>query len=204
MSILAYNGGAVVAMKGDGCIAIAADRRFGIQLQTIGLDFDKIFEVGPKIFMGLPGLATDTQTVFQRMKFRTNLYELKENRPVTPKVLGAMVTNLLYEHRFGPYFVEPIIAGLDAKNQPYIATFDSIGCISEPEDFVAAGTCDDQLFGMCESLWKPNMNADELFEATSQALVNACDRDAISGWGAKVYIVEPTKVTIKTLRTRMD
>jgi 20S proteasome subunit beta 3 len=98
-SILAYNGGAVVGMKGDGCVAIAADRRFGIQLQTIGLDFDKVFQVGPKIYMGLPGLATDTQTVIQRMKFRTNLYELRENRPVTPKVLSAMMANLLYEHR---------------------------------------------------------------------------------------------------------
>jgi len=204
MSILAYNGGAVVGMKGNGCVAIAADKRFGIQLQTIGLDFEKIFEVGPKIFLGIPGLATDTQTVHQRMKFRTNLYELKENRPVTPKVLSAMITNLLYEHRFGPYFVEPIIVGLDGKNEPYIATFDSIGCVSEPEDFVAAGTCDEQLFGMCEALWKPNMNPDELFEAVSQALVNACDRDAISGWGAKVYLIEKDKVTIRDLRTRMD
>lgn len=96
---MAYNGGAVVAMKGENCVAIAADKRYGIQLQTIGLDWDRIFEVGPKIFMGLPGLATDTQTVFQRMKFRSNLYELRENRAVTPKVFGNMVSNLLYEHR---------------------------------------------------------------------------------------------------------
>lgn len=89
-----------MGMKGNGCVAIASDKRFGIQLQTIGLDFDKIFEVGPKIYMGIPGLATDTQTVNQRMKFRTNLYELKENRPVSPKVLSAMISNLLYEHRF--------------------------------------------------------------------------------------------------------
>lgn len=102
---------------------------------------------------------------------------------------GISLIDSLDGNRFGPYFVEPIIAGLDEKNEPYIATFDSIGCCSEPGDFVAAGTCDDQLFGMCEALWKPNMNADELFEAVSQALVNACDRDAISGWGAKVYLM---------------
>ena len=38
-SILTYNGGAVVAMKGDNCVAIAADRRFGIQAQTLAFDF---------------------------------------------------------------------------------------------------------------------------------------------------------------------
>jgi len=205
MSIMSYNGGAVVAMTGKECVAIAADRRFGIQLQTIGLDTDKIFSFGPKLFVGFSGLYTDTQTVFQRLRFRTNVYELRENRPVHPKVMGSMISNFLYEHRFGPYFVEPVIAGLDPKtNEPYICTFDFIGCGDEPKDFVVSGTCDDQLYGMCESLWEPNLEPEALFETVSQALVNAFDRDAISGWGAKVYIIEKDKVTIRKLRTRMD
>lgn len=72
-SILAYNGGAVVAMKGDNCVAIATDKRFGIQAQTISTNFPKVYQMGPTLFVGLPGLATDTQTVFQRLKFRYNI-----------------------------------------------------------------------------------------------------------------------------------
>lgn len=30
---------------------------------------------------------------------------------------------------------------------------------------------------------------EDLFETISQALMNACDRDAVSGWGAKVYVM---------------
>ena len=60
--------------------------------------------------------------------------------------------------RFGPYFVEPIVAGLDKKTaQPYIATMDLIGCPMETKDFVVGGTCTEQLYGMCESLWRPDM-----------------------------------------------
>jgi len=33
MSIMAYNGGCVVAMKGKECVAIATDHRFGIQVR---------------------------------------------------------------------------------------------------------------------------------------------------------------------------
>ena len=62
-SIMSYNGAAILAMKGKECVAIAADRRFGIQAQTISTEFDKIFEMGPRLFIGLPGLATDVQTV---------------------------------------------------------------------------------------------------------------------------------------------
>ena len=60
-----------------------------------------------------------------------------------------MVQNLLYEHRFGPYFVEPIVAGLDEKtNEPYICCFDLIGYDSEAEDFCVAGTCAESLYGL--------------------------------------------------------
>lgn len=34
-----YNGGALIGMKGKDCVAIATDKRFGIQAQTISLDF---------------------------------------------------------------------------------------------------------------------------------------------------------------------
>jgi 20S proteasome subunit beta 3 len=42
---------------------------------------------------------------------------------------------------------------------------------------------------MAESLWRPDMDADELFECISQALLNAFDRDAVSGWGAVVHVM---------------
>nr|CAG4652126.1 EOG090X0CE5 [Triops cancriformis] len=205
MSIMSYNGGCVLAMKGKGCVAIAADRRLGVQLQTVSTDFQKVFEMGPHLYIGLAGLATDTLTVHERLRFRINLYELKENRRIRPKTFSSVVSNLLYERRFGPYFVEPVIAGLDPITfEPYIAGMDLIGCTTEPEDFVVSGTCSEQLFGMCEALWRPDMEPEDLFETISQALMNAFDRDSASGWGGVVHIIEKDKVTTKYLKTRMD
>lgn len=34
-----YNGGALIGMKGKDCVAIATDKRFGIQAQTVSLNF---------------------------------------------------------------------------------------------------------------------------------------------------------------------
>ncbi|XP_036361681.1 proteasome subunit beta type-3 isoform X2 [Octopus sinensis] len=159
MSILTYNGSAILAMKGKECVAIAADRRLGIQSSlTVSTKFQKIFKMGPRLFIGLPGLATDVQTVSQRLKFRLNLYELRENRKIKPKTFMSMVSNLLYERRFGPYFVEPVIAGLDPTTfEPFIASMDLIGCPMVPGDFVVSGTCSEQMYGMCESLWQPDL-----------------------------------------------
>lgn len=222
-----------MAMRGKDCVAIAADRRFGIQAQMVTTDFQKIFPMGDRLYIGLAGLATDVQTVWgffnlcvchyysskiicrnklelyictficklnlssllrsQRLKFRLNLYELKEGRQIKPKTFMSMVSNLLYERRwmhshciphemtcsagesqltaaanrcalprFGPYYIEPVIAGLDPKTfEPFICSLDLIGCPMVTEDFVVSGTCSEQMYGMCESLWEPNMVSGE-------------------------------------------
>merc|ERR1719508_682820 len=153
MSIMSYNGGAVLAMSGDQCVAVCSDLRFGRELQTISTDFPKVFEMNPHLWVGLPGLATDIQTVKQ----------------MKPKTFANMVSNMLYERRFGPFFVEPIVAGLDPVTfEPYICNMDLIGCITEPADFVAGGTSEEQLMGMAETLWEPKMKPDDLFECISQ------------------------------------
>ena len=59
--------------------------------------------------------------------------------------------------RFGPYFVSPVIAGLQPDLTPYLAGTDSIGAIETAKDFMVAGTAPDSLLGMCESMWRPDM-----------------------------------------------
>lgn len=61
-----YNGGAVVAMVGKECVAIASDRRFGVQAMTLNCDFQKLFPMGDRLYIGLAGLATDVQTLYVR------------------------------------------------------------------------------------------------------------------------------------------
>jgi len=42
-----------------------SDTRLGMQAQTVAMDFQKVFRVTDKAFLGLAGLATDVQTVSQ-------------------------------------------------------------------------------------------------------------------------------------------
>ena len=141
-----------------------------------------------------------------KIEYQANLYKLEENRALRPEVLANMVSSALYEKRFGPYFVEPIIAGLDSSknNAPFICSMDLIGCINHADDFVVAGTCSPNLYGMCESLYEPNMDPEQLFETASQALMNAVDRNALSGWGAVVTIITAERIITRELKARMD
>lgn len=73
-------------------------------------------------------------------------------------IFALLNNKMLSFIRFGPYYIEPVIAGLDPKTfKPFICSLDLIGCPMETEDFVVSGTCSEQMYGMCESLWEPDM-----------------------------------------------
>ena len=80
------------------------------------------FRMHDKLYIGISGLATDMQTLHQKLNFRLKLYSLREERVIKPKAFASMVSSLLYEHRFGPYFTEPVVAGLDEKNRKCFET----------------------------------------------------------------------------------
>lgn len=191
-------------MSGKDCVGIASDNRLGIQFQTVAMDFKKIFKMNDKLMLGLAGLASDVQTLDQLLRFRMNLYELREDREMTPEVFTNLMSTILYEKRFGPYFCEPVIAGLDKKGKPFLSSMDLIGAQAGAKDFVVAGTCADNLYGMCETLWKPDLEQEELFETLAQALLASVDRDALSGWGGVVHIITKDGIISRELKGRQD
>lgn len=52
MSIMAYNGGCVVAMKGKDCVAIATDHRFGIQVKFAKSSRSKVIKSNIFVILG--------------------------------------------------------------------------------------------------------------------------------------------------------
>ncbi|KDD73458.1 proteasome subunit protein, partial [Helicosporidium sp. ATCC 50920] len=197
-----YNGGAIIAMAGKECVAIASDLRLGVQLQHLATDYKKVYKIHDQLFLGLSGLATDATTLSNLFKFRYNLYKLREERDISPPAFAQLVSSTLYSHRFGSYFCQPVIAGLQADGVPYLCGMDSIGAIETAKDFMVAGTSPDSLLGICESLWKPGMDEDELFETVSEAMLTGQGRDCLAGWGAVVYVITKDKIVGRQLKSR--
>lgn len=102
----------------------------------------------------------------------------------------------------------PVIAGLDKVSdsewKPVICTYDSIGYREHSGQFEVGGTGAELLYGICETFYKPNLGPEELFEVISNSLLSALDRDSLSGWGAKVYILTPTDLIVRSLKVRQD
>lgn len=90
-----------------------SDLRLGAQYQTVDCNFKKIYKMNDQVFIGFNGLQSDAQTFAQLLQYEVNAYKLRENRDISPEVFASLVRTKQYQHRFGPYFVEPVIAGLN-------------------------------------------------------------------------------------------
>ena len=96
------------------------------------------------------------------------------------------------------------MAGLKLDGTPYLNSYDTIGCPTEVNDYAVIGTCQENLHGMCESYWQPDLDKEQLFETLSQCLLAAVDRDAFSGWGGQVTIITPEGTEVRDIKMRMD
>lgn len=205
MSITEYNGGACVAMAGRGCFVIASDNRHGEQFKTISMTTPKVHVVNKHCVMGLTGLRSDQLTFGHNLELQLATYRLREERDISGPALSSLVQYELYQRRFGPWFVEPVIASIDPVTEKvYICATDLIGAPCEPEDYVCAGTCAESLHGMCEALWQPDLEPEALFEVCMQALLSALDRDCLSGYGATAYLVTKDRIVKRIVDGRKD
>jgi 20S proteasome subunit beta 3 len=112
-----------------------------------------------------------------------------------PTTFCNLVAYTLFERRFGSYYVQPIVAGLE-DGEAVLASYDSIGAQCMIERFEVAGTASEELMAICEANYRDGMAEDELGFKLHQILTSACDRDMYSGWGGIVYLI--TKEGIKT------
>lgn len=135
------------------------------------------------------------------MEYKLNMYRLRENRDMLPRTFASLVGTTLYEHRFGPYFVTPIVVGLQ-DGKPIIVTYDSIGNQSGTEKFAVGGTASDNFYGLCESYYRDGIQAAELEDVLANALVSGMDRDIYSGWGGIVYVMTEKSIEAKYLKTK--
>lgn len=202
--ITTHYGGSVVAVAGKGCVGIIADHRLGAGYIAVSKSFNRIHEITPRIFVGFADFLPDGQQLLKELRMRVKLFRLNEERDIEPDEVANLLSYILYSKRNMPYYTAPIVAGLSSDGRPYITGMDGLGCMSNPETFVVAGTAQNNLAGMCQALYTEDMNHEELFTMCGQAFLNALGRDAFSGWGARCIILTPEKQIVREVQGVSD
>lgn len=202
------NGGSCLAMAGDGCVALAVDKRFGSGPQMVNVVPRHVFMPHAKLMVAFTGLEGDVQSLLQELQVqvesktsRGTLLAAATNakgRNISPRAMASLTSHVLYNRRQSPYYVQPLVVGLQNKDssedgkkdlQPFLCGQDVIGAQSVSEAFVCAGVATKSLYGIAEALWRPKLSPAELAEVCGKAFLSALERDCLSGYGAVVYLM---------------
>lgn len=200
--ITQHYGGSILAMKGKSSVAIISDNRLGQSSITTSKTFQRIFELNPKCYVGFTAFVPDFLVFFKQVRKNYNLFCLNERREMTPREAANMISYMLYSKRNSYYYIDTTVVGIQ-DNEPYVCSMDCLGAKNET-NFVASGTATDNLLGLSESLYEEKMDDDELLVAIVQTFLNAIDRNALSGWGAQVYIINEKGVIKRGIKGRQD
>mmetsp|Transcript_26203 Transcript_26203/g.75675 ORF Transcript_26203/g.75675 Transcript_26203/m.75675 type:complete len:348 (-) Transcript_26203:34-1077(-) len=137
--------------------------------------------------------------------FQSPSSTLSSSRRITPRSMAALTSHVLYGRRQSPYFVEPIVAGLERvvlrehhqsgatpvvpRYRPFLCSHDVIGAQSKSHSFVCSGAASKSMHGTAEALWQPDLEPEELVRVCGRAFLSALERDCLSGYGAIIYLI---------------
>lgn len=204
MDIDTFYGGSLIAMTGKNCISIVCDNRYAAGAITVSKDYNRIFQITDRILIGMAVFVPDAQFLLKRIEKHVELFRLESGREIEPEECANLLSAILYSQRQSPFYVSPIVVGIDSEGNTYVCSMDCLGCKSEPGNFVAEGTAALNLTGMCEVLYREEMNPEELFTTSIQVFLNSIDRDALSGWGAQCIVLTPTEKIVRKVKGRID
>lgn len=123
----AENGGTIASIGGDGFVVMAADTRLSSGYSILSRNQDKITKLTSSTVFGSCGCWCDSLTFNKALHFRLQYYLYENNKPISTVATAQLVSNMLYQKRFFPYYVANMVAGLDSNGQGHVYSYDPVG-----------------------------------------------------------------------------
>jgi len=168
-------------------IVLASDKRATMGYFIASKDVTKIYPISESLAMTVAGSVSDAQSLVRLMKAEASLYKLKYAKEMGASNAATLLSNILFQYKFFPYYVQLILAGKD--NDKYkIYSIDAIGGITE-EIYTSTGSGSPIAFGVLEASYKESATIKEMIPVAIKAINIAMKRDAASGESVDVVII---------------
>ena len=170
-------------------VVLAADTRASAGMFIADKRVMKIQNVDKHLGMTIAGGVADAQNLVDTMRYNANLYRINNKRIIPVQSAARLCSNILFNQRYFPYYVQIIMAGYEGKGTGQIYNIDLFGSLTE-EKFISTGSGSPVAYGYLESEFKENMSVDEAYIVALQAIAAAIRRNAGTGDGINVVIID--------------
>lgn len=184
---------------GDG-VVLASEKRLAYGYTILSKSAKKVYQINDRIGLAFAGLIGDMQALVKKLGYYVNLYEIENRSQMSIKSAAKLLSVLLYDSRFTPYFTDTIIGGRDDTGF-HLFTLDALGSLLE-EDYVSVGRGAPIALGILESGYATLTNLATGIELAKKGITQAAMRDITSGDGIDILIIDAHSVRFETYALR--
>ena len=168
-------------------VVIATEKRATMGTLIAHKDTKKLYKIDRHLALATAGLVGDIQVLARYLNAEANLYRLKRDVKMPVKSAATLMSNIMNQRKFAPYFVQLIIGGFDDTGG-YVYSLDAAGG-AIPDKYTSAGSGSPYVFGVLEDNYKDDMTTDHGVDLAIRAITAAKNRDSASGGMIDIAVI---------------
>jgi proteasome beta subunit len=171
-------------------VVLAADTRASAGFFIADRHVMKIQKVDDHLGMTIAGGVADAQNLVDTMRYNSNIYRLSRREPIPTGSAARLCSNILFNQRYFPYYVQIIMAGFDYREKEgKIYNIDLFGSITT-EKFISTGSGSPVAYGYLESEYKDGIGVNDAYKIAIQSIAAAIRRNAGTGDSINAVIID--------------
>ena len=186
MSYMYMPGATAVGVTCDEGVVFASERRIAYGNLLVSKTTKKTFQITSNVGAACAGLVADMQILALQIKALAKIRKMEIRRDVPPNTIAKMMSNMMYDRRFFPLLTQVIVGGF--VKEPKLYTLDPLGSVL-PDDYAAVGTGAEMALGVLDPQYTAGMSTDDGIELVKKAISAASQRDASSGDGTDILVI---------------
>jgi proteasome beta subunit len=189
-------GATVLGLKTNDFVILSAEKRMTYGSYVVAKHVKKIFRITDSVGAAAAGLISDMQELFRQISSLVKLRELEIGKKVPVKGIAKLTSKLLYSHKLYPYYTQILIGGY--IDSPGLYSLDPLGSVID-DKYMVIGTGAEVAIGIIEAGYREDLTIDEAVELVTKAVKTAIGRDALSGDGLDIMIIDKTGIKERSL-----
>ncbi len=181
-------GATAVGIKIKDGVILAAEKRVSYGGYILSKTGRKVFKISDRIAIAAAGLFADMQTIARILSAEVMYRELLTSMPMSVKAAAKLLSSILYRYKSYPFLSEILLGGIDEEGT-HLFVLDPVGSVIE-DNYAAIGTGATIAIGIIESRYSVNMSIEEAVRLAIDAIKAASLRDAVSGDGIDIAVVD--------------
>ncbi|KAJ1801481.1 Proteasome subunit beta type-6 [Coemansia sp. RSA 2399] len=208
------NKGTSLGICGEDFALIAADTRQSNGGYNINSRYTpKAFKLSNGAVLATTMCFADSTQLVEDIEQRAQLYFHKHDKQMSTPAMAQLLSQVLYSRRFFPYYVFPILAGMDPKGKGAVYTYDALGNMERTSHY-AYGSATSLLTPFLDNQIKRDhqRGADQATlpsreQATKLAIdafTSAAERDIYTGDWLEIFIIDNDGVHVEKRALKKD